>query len=190
MDQQQWGNFSESTLSSNRQSRYIPQQTLPSQQPVSRDISAPPVANPSQYPPGAAPIRTSTMPVVPLQSALLRGGDLELGDRDGDVAMEDADPYKPKHARPPTHQRIGSNVQQEESSAARRYSPMNLSPSSPYGATPQQQMHSGFGNYTPQGSSRTSPTRSNSFMSPNSNAYYSTPPSKLQPFLQGLEIYI
>jgi len=81
---------------------------------------------------------------------------------DGDIAMEDADPYnrmkypsRPAHARNPS----ASLLSGEDSSAARRYSPMNtstLTPSSPYAATPQT---SSYGAYSPSGSARQSPSR-------------------------------
>ena len=113
------------------------------------------------------------------------GGSLTLGrsadynDRDGDVAMEDADPYKPKYggASRPHHQSRHSQqfLQQEESAAARRYSPMNLSPTSPYSANPQQGGQT-YTSFTPQAAqnNRSSPTRSNPYMS-TPNSYYSPP---------------
>jgi dual specificity protein kinase YAK1 len=168
--QQQWGSFNEA----GRQPRYAPQ-TLPSQQNTHRDHNSAPAANLEQYAISGAPSRSGTMPVVSTNAPPGRG--LEYGDRDGDIAMEDVDPYKPKQtSRPPTHQRLPSNVQQEDSSNAQRYSPMNLSPSSPFAAT-QQAMHSTYGNYTPQTSSRTSPTRASTYMSP-PTGYYSSPPSE------------
>ena len=98
---------------------------------------------------------------------------------DGDVAMEDADPYnrhkypsRPHHAQRPSGQYLT-----EESAAARRYSPMNaFSPTSPYtGATsPQQSTQSSYSAYTPQSlSARQSPTRSNPYSSP-PQQYYPT----------------
>lgn len=102
------------------------------------------------------------------------------GDGDGDVAMEDADPYKLKYGagagasaqrqapaqRPPQPYL----AQHEESAAARRYSPMNLSPTSPYAAAQAQTHPSPLG-------SRQSPTRSNPYMSPPAS-YYSPPASR------------
>lgn len=103
------------------------------------------------------------------------------GDGDGDVPMEDADPYnKPKYASRANHQHRHSQqfVQQEESAAARRYSPMNLSPTSPYGASPQQQSQNTYTSFTPQTqSNRQSPTRSNPYISP-PQSYYSPPASR------------
>lgn len=106
------------------------------------------------------------------------------GDGDGDVAMEDADPYKPKYSagaqRPIAAQRPSqpSYLQQhEDSAAARRYSPMNLSPTSPYAAyssfTPQAQAQS----HAQPPNSRQSPTRTNPYMSPPAS-YYSPPASR------------
>lgn len=98
---------------------------------------------------------------------------------DGDVAMEDADPYnrmkypsRPTHSQRPSAQYLG----QEDSSAARRYSPMKaLSPSSPYAPSSQQSSQSPYGHYASQNTSaRQSPTRSNHYSTP-SQSYYSTP---------------
>lgn len=97
---------------------------------------------------------------------------------DGDVAMEDADPYKPKYnaARQP-HQNRNSQqfLQQEESSAARRYSPMNLSPTSPYAGSTQQG-GANYTSFTPQAQTpnRQSPTRNNPYITTPTN-YYSPP---------------
>ncbi len=106
-----------------------------------------------------------------------RGADY-AGDVDGDVPMEDADPYnKHKYTSRPNHQHRNSAqyVTQEESAAARRYSPMNLSPSSPYGASPQQPSQNSASSYTPQSqSNRQSPTRSHPYITP-SHSYYSPP---------------
>ena len=98
---------------------------------------------------------------------------------DGDVAMEDADPYnrmkypsRPTHSQRPSAQYLGH----EDSSAARRYSPMKtLSPSSPYAPSSQQSSQSPYGHYASQSTSaRQSPTRSNHYSTP-SQSYYSTP---------------
>lgn len=163
MDQQHWTPYNESTASSNRQSRYAPQ-TLPSQQGYS------PANSSNRAPPTSA---------APQPQARSGGG---YGDTDGDITMEDADLYKPKHASQnvarSSHQRLPSNVQQEESAAARRYSPMNLSPSSPFGAAPQQQQpsHPAYTSYTPQTSSRTSPTRASSYIASTNSSFYASPP--------------
>lgn len=102
---------------------------------------------------------------------------------DGDVAMEDADPYnrmkypsRPTHSQRPSAQHLG----QEDSSAARRYSPMTaLSPSSPYAPSSQQSSQSPYGHYPSQSTSaRQSPTRSNHYSTP-SQSYYSIPSESL-----------
>jgi len=115
------------------------------------------------------------------------------GDGDGDVAMEDVDPYKSKYSagvsaqRPAPGQRPPQPylAQHEESAAARRYSPMSLSPTSPYAATGQQGGPA-YASFTPQAQaqthappsgSRQSPTRSNPYMSPPAS-YYSPPASR------------
>ena len=98
---------------------------------------------------------------------------------DGDVAMEDADPYnRLKYPSRPSHQHRASGTYplHEDSAAARRYSPMKtLSPSSHYPQTPQQQNQGTFGTYGSQSTSaRQSPTRSNAFSTPSQN-YYPSP---------------
>lgn len=89
---------------------------------------------------------------------------------DTDVPMEDADPYnRMKYPSRPAHQHRNSAqyLSQEESAAARRYSPMNmLSPSAPYASSPKQQSQSSY-SYTKQGQNpNQSPTRQNSYSSP------------------------
>jgi dual specificity protein kinase YAK1 len=165
MDQQNWTPYSESAANTARQSRYAPQ-GLPSQQ---------------GYAPSNVTSRDSSTAAGSSQPHSRSG--MEYGDRDGDVAMEDADPYKPKHMSQvlgrATHQRMPSNVQQEESTAARRYSPMNLSPASPFPPTGQQPAHPAYASYTPQASSRTSPTRASSYIASTNASYYASPPGTL-----------
>ena len=109
------------------------------------------------------------------------------GDFDGDTFMEDADPYnKQKYARPAqqnTNRLSAQYLPQEQldatSRTAARYSPMNTSPTTPYVGSPQQQMGSNqYASYTPQQSSRQSPTRQNPYASPTQQQrYYASPPS-------------
>ena len=83
---------------------------------------------------------------------------------DGDVAMEDADPYnRMKYPSRPSH----------APASARRYSPMNtLSPTTPYASSPQQSAHSAYGAYHPQNhSARQSPTRSGVYATPSQQFY-------------------
>ena len=99
---------------------------------------------------------------------------------DGDVAMEDADPYnRMKYPSRPNHSHRASAqfLSQEDSVAARRYSPMKaLSPSSPYATSPHQAPQSSYSAYTSQTvSARQSPTRGSSYSTPSSQAYYSSP---------------
>jgi dual specificity protein kinase YAK1 len=165
MDQQNWTPYSESAASAARQSRYAPQ-GLPQQQ---------------SYAPSNAASRGTSAAAGSSQPQSRSG--MEYGDRDGDVAMEDADPYKPKPASQnmgrATHQRMPSNVQQEESTAARRYSPMNLSPASPFPPSGQQPTHPAYTSYTPQASSRASPTRNSSYIASTNASYYASPPGLL-----------
>lgn len=165
---QQWSPNMEAPAS-NRQQRYAPQ-TVPSHQYAPRDSSTAPSRHSESY---AQTLSANRTPAMPMTSPGIKQ---EYGDGDGDIKMEDADPYKQQqrqtagrgHARMPSAQ-----LAQEESAAAKRYSPMNLTPASPYAAaTPQQQSYT---SYTPQ--NRTSPVRSNSYMSP-TQGYYASPPCK------------
>ena len=118
----------------------------------------------------------SQLPATP-QTAASRKQDLNKDD--GDVAMEDADPYnRSKYPPRPTHSHrpSGQHLLQEESAAARRYSPMNaLSPTSPYTISPQQSNSSAYSAYTPQTlSARQSPTRPNLYSSPSQQYYPSS----------------
>lgn len=118
---------------------------------ASMQISSPPVAQPT------------------------RSQSYHNGDNDGDVPMEDVDPYKPRYAAKsaqPGRSSAAYIQEQEASAAARRYSPMNLSPSSPYGSGSQQSA-ANYGSFSPT-STRQSPTRSNPYMSP-PQSYYSPP---------------
>jgi dual specificity protein kinase YAK1 len=168
-----WNPYQDKSAQANRQSRPTPQTPLsPGQQPG----GVPQFGSQNPY---AASLAAAggVMSSGRAPQAALHGGD-----RDGDIAMEDAsDPYKPKHASlmpqsassRTSHQRMSSNVQ-EESSAARRYSPMNLSPASPFVAS-QPSSHPSYTSYTPQQTSaRTSPTRT-SYV-PSSPNYYNSPP--------------
>lgn len=179
---QQW-NSNQDAAGSNRQPRYAPQ-TVPSHQYTPRDMNPNPAIKQESYIKQepyikqegyAQPPLTDRTPTLPMVSPGLppgRGAEYN-GDGDGDVNMEDVDQYgRPRqgnrgHARLPSTQ-----LAQEESTAARRYSPMNLTPSSPYAATPQQ---ANYQSYTPAAQSRASPTRSNSYMAAN-NHYYASPP--------------
>lgn len=110
---------------------------------------------------------------------------------DGDIAMEDADPYnRMKYPSRPNHQQRPSTqyLSQEESTAARRYSPMTaLSPSSPYAPTSQQSSQSPYGHYTPHNASaRQSPTRSSHYATP-SQSYYGTPSTSRSSLAMGFE---
>jgi dual specificity protein kinase YAK1 len=99
---------------------------------------------------------------------------------DGDVAMEDADPYnRMKYPSRPSHsQRTSSQyLPQEDSTASKRYSPMKtLSPSSSYAASPQQPNHTAYNTYAPHaGSARQSPNRSSAHNPSSSQSYYQSP---------------
>ena len=100
---------------------------------------------------------------------------------EGDVPMEDADPYnRTKYpSRPAHHHRSASQyVAHEGSAAAQRYSPMNmLNAAGQFTSSPKSQLQSQAG-YTYQSQtprSRQSPTRPNHFGSPQQ---YNDSPSK------------
>ncbi|KAJ5273497.1 hypothetical protein N7478_008622 [Penicillium angulare] len=107
---------------------------------------------------------------------------------DADTTMEDADPYnRAKYpSRPNHHSRASSQFlnQAEESSAARRYSPMNvLSPPMSYPTSPGKQ-----GSYfspSAQSQSRRSPGRAGEYSSPPQG--YQSPPSNRAPRLPPLQ---
>lgn len=172
---QQWGSFD------NRQARYAPN-TVPSQPNSQRDMNnLGHVMRQDGYPPSTLANKTPTMPMTSPNTEHRRPH--FGGDGDGDIAMEDADPYRPKHPTRPAHSRQHSQQQivSEESSAARRYSPMNLSPASPYNATPANSMSSVYGSYSPNTQSRNSPTRQNAYMSPSQAQTFYSPPSASPP---------
>ncbi|KAL6703324.1 dual specificity protein kinase yak1 [Coniothyrium glycines] len=196
MDQQQWTAYSEAPGAA-RQARYAAhsmaspqqQQQQQQQQHVQRDASVPAPLKQDSYASSTASSRQNSIPLQSPGAPSNRGPD--FNDGDGDVAMEDADPYKPKYSMSrPGHQQRQSQqfLQQEESAAARRYSPMNLSPTSPYPGNTQQ----GGQNYTsfsPQAqaqaqtqtqtqNNRQSPTRNNPYISSPNSSYYSPPASR------------
>lgn len=89
---------------------------------------------------------------------------------DVDATMEDADPYnssKYASARPSHHHRASSQfLASEESSASRRYSPMNTqTPSQPYNPSPSASQNPYAFGSSGQASSRPSPTRSSTLSS-------------------------
>ena len=181
MDPQHWAAFQDPAATA-RQSRYPPH-GMPPQQAVHPDHAAgPPV---KQDPYGPMTIAGRAAPSLAPASAPPLGLKVEYGDTDGDINMEDMPEYKPKMgsglpagARS-AHQRMPSSVKDEESTAARRYSPMNLSPTMNYATASQPAPQLSYPNYTPQGSARTSPTRT-SYVA--STSYYS-PPSACPPLI-------
>lgn len=160
---------------SNRQARYAPQDVNTPQQ-ASRDTTAQGMMKQEAYTP-SIPSRAASMQLNSPAGQHGRSADYN-GDGDGDVPMEDADPYnKAKYPSRPMHQQRHSQqfIQQEESAAARRYSPMNLSPTSPYISSPQPPGANSYGNFSPQApGSRQSPSKSNPYISP-PQSYYSPP---------------
>ena len=106
---------------------------------------------------------------------------------DGDVAMEDADPYnKMKYPSRPTHQQrpSGQYLGQQDPSGGRRYSPVKaLSPSSPYTPISGQASQSPYGHYSSQSTSaRQSPTRTSHLSTPSHSAYATPSKSRASAF--------
>ncbi|KAI4106876.1 MAG: hypothetical protein LQ339_002848 [Xanthoria mediterranea] len=106
---------------------------------------------------------------------------------DGDVAMEDADPYnRMKYPSRPTHSHRSSAqyMSQDDSAAARRYSPMKAATPSNYAVSPQQPPAASNNQYVSQNSSaRQSPSRPH----PSSQSYYSTPTNPEGGFISPLQ---
>ncbi|KAI9797267.1 MAG: dual specificity protein kinase yak1 [Piccolia ochrophora] len=143
------------------------------------------------YPTSSIPSRPQSMATSP--SGTPHGRQAERNG-DGDVHMQDADPYaRVKYPTRTNHQaQLSSSssrtapqyASQDESSASRRYSPMDtLSPSSPYGANLQQSAQGSMGTFMQQGSSsRQSPTRASNYSS--SSPYYANPSRQQLPPIQ------
>jgi len=174
---QDWQGYGD--IAANRQPRYpnpTPQQPLngSAQQPQPQSGYG---YDPYQIP--SIPSQPHSMAVSPIGTPHTRG----YASGDGDVAMEDADPYnKMKYPSRPSHQHrtSGQYLGQEDSSAAKRYSPMKATPSSPY--APQQLNQSPYGQYPSQNTSaRQSPTRSSHYSTPSQSSY--TTPSELDSLL-------
>ena len=167
---QHWPVYSE--VSAHRQARYASS----AQQQVSNGLAQPPQPHLGYgyeaYQTPSVPSQPQSMAVSPIGTPRTR----TYASGDGDVAMEDADPYnRMKYPSRPNHQNrpSGQYSGQEESSTQRRYSPMNTTPSSPY--TLQQPGQSPYGQHPSQTTSaRQSPTRSNHYPTP-SQSSYSTP---------------
>lgn len=121
------------------------------------------------------------------------------GDLDGDITMEDQDPFNQAKYRPaattnsasssrPQSQYLPAHLQDDAASrTANRYSPMTTAPTTPYNnsnvSSPPQQLNH-YISYTPQqaSSARHSPSRQNPYTSPTQappqqQRYYASPPS-------------
>ena len=164
----QWQAYSAQTPS--RQMRYAPQ---PHEQ--QRDMNSLYATKPDSYQSLSSPTWQTSMAGTHGPTSQTRGmNSTGNGDNDGDVSMEDADPYN-RH-KYSSQQRVSQQhtPSHNESVAARRYSPMNMSPSSPH-ATGTPSAQNSFSSYTPQSqSSRHSPTKNYPYASPVHNYY---PPS-------------
>ena len=169
--QQQWASFGDAPPSA----RHYAASGLAAPQHAQREPTIPAIKDVFSSP--AAPSRAGSMALPSPAGAHLRAA--AYGD--SDVPMEDADAYgKPRYTSRANHQHRHSQqyLQQDESAAARRYSPMNLSPTSPYHPGTQSAQTSYVGFSPPTHSNRQSPTRNNSYMSPPA-AYYSPPGASL-----------
>ena len=167
---QRWQAYSD--LATNRQGRY-PNSAQQQQSNGSAQLPQPQSGYAYEaYQTPSVPSQPQSMAVSPIGTPHTRG----YASGEGDVAMEDADPYnKMKYPSRPTHHNRPStqHLSQEDPSTIRRYSPMKTTPSSPY--TPQQPTQSPYGHYPPQNTSaRQSPTRSNHYSTP-SQSNYATP---------------
>lgn len=177
---QQWQPYSDNSM--NRPGRFSHGLQATPLQP-GREFSGPPQQHqpPAGYiyetyqSPSNASNTTHTLSMASSPSATPHARDYMS---DGDVPMEDADPYnRMKYPSRPNHQNRASAqyLSHEESSAARRYSPMNmLSPPNPYNSSPKQPQQNSY-SYTSQAPNpRQSPTRTNHFSSP-SQPYQPSP---------------
>ncbi|OMP81810.1 Dual specificity protein kinase YAK1 [Diplodia seriata] len=194
----QWASYVESTPATRQTRYYAAPPSLTTAQHPQRDPTAQPqprqdpaakqdhYAKPDSYNTPSIASRAASMQISSPPALLQqRSHSYHNGanDNDGDVPMEDVDPYKPRYAAKSAQAGRTSTAyvqEQEASAAARRYSPMNLSPSSPYGSGSQQSA-ANYTSFSPQ-SNRQSPTRSNPYMSP-PQSYYSPPshPPQLPP---------
>ncbi|KAI9661106.1 MAG: dual specificity protein kinase yak1 [Bathelium mastoideum] len=168
---QQWAAYGASD-NAQRQQRYQPHPlataTTPQQQQV-RDVTA--STSFDAYGSPSISSRAASM-TISSQSAAQPRGIMYNGDGDGDLPMEDVDPYKQRQPSRPNNPNRHSSQFLDESTAARRYSPMNTSPSSPSSLySPQQPPYASLNTIGMQQSSsrRQSPTRTN----PYSAGYYS-----------------
>lgn len=190
MEQQQWVEHEDSTPAE-RQNRYAPPPHSSLNTTPQRDINS--AAAAQQYEAYNSPSIASRAASMTISSppGETRPRIMDYnGDIDGDMPMEDADPYnRQKYSSRPTAQsnRYSSQflpTQDDGSSsrAAAKYSPMNTSPTSPGLSSPQQQLGSHpYASYTPQQTSaRQSPSRPNPYATPaqqpqQQQTYYTSP---------------
>lgn len=175
MDHQWQQPYSEVTGRQGRYSHSTPQQQL--QQP--REMNN--LSGLQHHPPSGVGYESYQTPTIPShpQSMVASPAGTPRYSADGDVAMEDADPYnRMKYPSRPTHSHRASAqyIPHDDSAAARRYSPMKtVTPSSHHAASPLQSAQASHSQYMLQNSSaRQSPTRSHQYSTP-SQSYYSTP---------------
>lgn len=181
----QWQPYG-SEASSNRQPRYPPatqqQQLNGSAQQQQQQQQQHTSYGYEPYSSNPGPSQSQSMAVSPIGTPHRRGYST-----DGDVMMEDADPYnKMKYPSRTTHQQrpSGQFLSQQDLPGGRRYSPVKaLSPSSPYTPTSGHPSQSPYGQYASQNTSaRQSPTRASHLSTPSQSAY-ATPSKRNGQFL-------
>ena len=171
---QQWQPYSD--LSGKRHSRYshsTPQQQL-------RDFDDRAGLHQPQVGFNHGAYQTPTIPSYPQSMVTSPTGTphAKAYSGDGDIAMEDVDPYnRMKYPSRPNHNRVSSTqyLTQEDSVAARRYSPMKPFSSGPhYPTSPQHSAHGSLSTHSQSVSARQSPTRQNSHPTLYQNSYSTT----------------
>ncbi|KAL3475245.1 kinase-like domain-containing protein [Aspergillus californicus] len=175
--------FSNNGLTSNPNPQQLPSkyggQPQPSQPPVGYTYEAFQTPGLAAKPPSAAPKSNS----VSMASSPVATPHTRDYVTDPDINMEDADPYnRAKYPSRSAQQQTRPSSQYfptEESSAARRYSPMNvLSPALPYNSSPGKSGNSYAFPPAPN-QSRRSPTRTTNYSSPPQP--FQSPPSGSRP---------
>ena len=165
---QQWQSYS-SDAASQRQARY------------SQSAQPPPNGSAQQQPSTGYGYEAYQTPSIPSQPQSMAVSPIGTPHRraysgEGDVTMEDADPYnRMKYPSRPNHQQrpSGQYLNQQDFAAARRYSPVKaLSPTTPYTPSSGQPSQSPYGHFGSQNTSaRQSPTRSNHYSTPSQSSY-------------------
>lgn len=171
----QWQNYS-SDPTAHRQTRY-PANAQAQQHHLNGS------AHQQQPNPGQFGYDAYQAPAIPSQNQSMTNSPTTAQHRrrisgDGDVAMEDADPYnKMKYPSRPSHQQKSSGqfLNQQGVPSGSRYSPVKaLSPSSPYTPSSAQATQNPYGPFSSHNTSaRQSPTRASHLSTPSQSNYTS-----------------